>query len=274
MSAILDLFRAFRDAEQAWIQSFQTPPANTDHPTPSSSALQDCSLHYGELAFVLAGLKPCLLIQLPTPELTTAFYKGVLLPHLLDHPAYDRLSAPSDLGLSCQLITGRVRSPEMSLQGYVLLWSRRTVLAHPQADLIQRGIDRVCPQETSVTSRIKTGRENGRDGQEAEEEEEEISEEDLAVMLDIPGRLPRTHSEMLQMIEVSYWHHQTSTNQTSNNQTSSTPETEPTLLTAFAAQPDQIPEIHAHFRRYRDTVLQVLGLPIKLHIQSMADMVE
>ncbi|KAF9964487.1 hypothetical protein BGZ70_006390 [Mortierella alpina] len=261
-SAILDFFRAFREEEQAWIQSLQTP-TNTDFHTPSST-LQDCSLHYGELAFVLAGLKPCLLIQLPTPELTTAFYEGVIVPRLLTHPAYAQLSAPSDLGLSCKRITGRVRSPEMSLQGYVLLWSRRTVLSHPQADRIQRGIDRVCPQETTLHSGDQTGSENVGDNQ---EDEDEISEEDLAVMLDIPGRLPKTHAEMLQMIEVSYWHQVSSSNTTGSAQA-----TEPTLLTAFAAQPDQIPEIHAHFRRYRTTLLQVLELPIQLHIQSMADM--
>ncbi|KAF9287878.1 hypothetical protein BGZ68_001156 [Mortierella alpina] len=262
MSSILDLFLAFRDAEQAWIQSLlQTHANTTDHQT-DSSALQDCSLHYGELAFVLAGLKPCLLIQLPTPELTTAFYDGVILPRLLTHPAYERLSDPSELGLSCTLITRRVHSPEMSLQGYVLLWSRKTVLSHPQAELIQRGIDRICPPHSSATNRIGTY------GEKCEEQEEEISEEDLAVMLDIPGRLPKTHAEMLQMIEVSYWH------QASDHTTSSAPETGPTLLTAFAAQPDQIPEIHAHFRRYRDTLFQLLELPLKLHIQSMADMAE
>ncbi|CAO3573379.1 unnamed protein product [Mortierella alpina] len=261
-SAILDLFRAYREEEQAWIQSLQTH-TNNEHRT-ASSTLEDCSLHYGELAFVLAGLKPCLLIQLPTPELTTAFYEGVILPRLLTHPAYIRLSAPSDLGLSCKPITGRIRSPEMSLQGYVLLWSRRTVLAHPQADLIQRGIDRICPQDTTIPSRDKSDNEHAEDDQ---EEEDEISEEDLAVMLDIPGRLPKTHAEMLQMIEVSYWHQAGS-----SNAPGSAPVTEPTLLTAFAAQPDQIPEIHAHFRRYRTTVLQVLEMSIQLHIQSMADM--
>ncbi|KAF9962347.1 hypothetical protein BGZ72_007400 [Mortierella alpina] len=151
-----------------------------------------------------------------------------------------------------------------SFHGYVLLWSSKTVLSHPQAELIQRGIDRICPQETSASSSTKTFSGNGED----REEEEEISEEDLAVMLDIPGRLPRTHAEMMQMIEVSYWH------QTSSSNTSSTSKTEPTLLTAFAAQPDQIPEIQAHFRRYRDTLLQVLQLPLKLHTQSMADMAE
>ncbi|KAF9557165.1 hypothetical protein EC968_007791 [Mortierella alpina] len=262
MSGILDLFTTFRDAEHAWMQSLP-PHAYTDSPAPSSTP-QDCSLHYGELAFVLVGLKPCMLIQLPTPELTTAFYHGVILPYLLNHPAYDPLSAPSDLGLSCKLITGRVRSPEMSLQGYVLVWSQRTVRSHPQAELIQRGIDRICPQETGLPSSTEPVSGNGEDNQ---GNEEEISDDDLAVMLDIPGRLPKTHAEMLQMIEVSYWH------QAGTSNTASASESEPTLLTAFAAQPEQIPEIQAHFRRYRDT-LQLLELPLKLHIQSMADMAE
>ncbi|KAF9151253.1 hypothetical protein BG015_006889 [Linnemannia schmuckeri] len=87
-----------------------------------------------------------------------------------------------------------------------------------------------------------------------------ISEQDLATMLDIPGRLPASEAEIHAMVEVSYWH-----------QDESTVDSPPVLLTAFAAQPDEIPAIQIHFKQYRDSARSLFNMTLKLHIQAMAD---
>ncbi|KAG0276943.1 hypothetical protein BGZ95_006814 [Linnemannia exigua] len=188
--------------------------------------------------------------------MTQTFFRQVLAPQVMQHPAYKTLSkkngnsadtdTPSTLGLECRVITRNVQSPEMPLQGYVLMWSSTTVASHPQTASIQRSIDLLCPSSaTAATATPST-----------------ISEMDLALMLDIPGRLPTTEPEMRAMIEVSYWHQD-------NNSPSD--DSSPVLLTAFAAQPDQIPAIQTHFKRYRDATRTLFNITLKLHIQAMAD---
>ncbi|KAF8926422.1 hypothetical protein EDD21DRAFT_218317 [Dissophora ornata] len=261
--AIQDLYTSYRIAEHAWSQSISRAS--------SSPSIEESSLHYGELAFVLAGLKPCVLIQLPTPDLTLNLYRNVLtsywtqLSSFKQHQyRYQQTSQEQGQGLEleCRLITRNVRSPEMSLQGCVVIWSHTTVRSHPQAELIQRGIDLLFPSSEQDHHQ--------------EEDEKVISDHDLAVMLDIPGKLPETETEMQRMIEVSYWHQGDITlaiaSNDNNNDNNNNNNNQPTLLTAFAAQPDQIPNIQTHFRRYRDTVRNMFGIQLKLHTRSIADM--
>ncbi|KAG0325290.1 hypothetical protein BGZ99_000806 [Dissophora globulifera] len=281
-----ELYSAFCTAEKAWIRDLSTTTTTT---TTTTAALQDCSLHYGEVAFVLAGLKPCVLIQLPTEDLTRSLYHKVLASYWTQLPAYQyhRHQEPGQereqgqeqaqghehgthhpiLGLECRLITHPVRTPEMPLQGCVLLWSHTTVRSHAQAQRIQRGIDLLFHHNTATAAA-------------SDQEEVEISDTDLAILLDIPGRLPTTAAEMHRMIEVSYWHTPTLQQQQQQQLSVSHVQpplppppapSEPTLLTAFAAQPDQIPAIQVHFRRYSDTVRDMFGIQLKLHIQSIAD---
>ncbi|KAF9131119.1 hypothetical protein BGW39_002203 [Mortierella sp. 14UC] len=260
-TAAQELYTVFRDAEHAWIHNQSTSGTSNSNNNQDQAALEDSSLHYGEFAFLLAGLKPCLLLQLPTPAMTRDFFHQVLAPLVMQHPTYKTLSNntnPSEttggtttgaLGLECRLITRNVQTPEMSLKGYVLFWSSTTVDSHPQAASIQRSIDLLCPSSSAATITTTTM----------------ISDEDLALMLDIPGRLPTTEPEMRAMIEVSYWH------QDNNNSNPANPSS-PVLLTAFAAQPDQAPAIQTHFKRYRDTVRTLFNVTLKLHIQAMADL--
>ncbi|KAG0256340.1 hypothetical protein BG011_004609 [Mortierella polycephala] len=256
MDDIQELYSTFQIAERSWIRSL--PQISQQQQRQGSpTRLEDCSLHYGEFAFVLAGLKPCILIQLPTPEMTTAYYHNALVPHLIHHPAFKRQAKAPGLELSCQLITRNVHSPEMHLQGYVLLWSARTVQAHPQSKHIQNGINLLCHPNALGSSDMNESSNNGN-------KPATISEEDLALMLDIPGRLPETEMELKRMIEVSYWSQgHCSTDKEPN---------EPLLLTAFAAQPDQLSDIQAHFKRYKDAVRDLYRFQLKLHVQSMSDM--
>lgn len=71
----------------------------------------DDSFLYGEFAFLLLGLKPCVLIQFPEPFLT--MYRR----HVLDPVC-------AESGVQVTVIEKPLRSPETSLQGSILL-SRR-----------------------------------------------------------------------------------------------------------------------------------------------------
>ncbi|KAI7831136.1 hypothetical protein BC939DRAFT_220710 [Gamsiella multidivaricata] len=265
MSARLNLYTSYRDAERTWLHSFTSAAAATEDPG-DPSTIEECSLHYGELAFLLAGLKPCVLIQLPTLDLTLSLYRHVLQSQWTQLPAYKQQSLQQQhedmqeeehaLGLHCKMITQNVRSPEMPLQGCVLVWADQTVRSHPQSDLIQRGINLLCPLSHYDREDTVPGVQSV------------ISETDLAIMLDLPGRLPESETEMHQMIEVSYWHQE----EVADIANDSPSEPQPTLLTAFAAQPDQIPNVQSHFKRYRDAVREKYGMRLKLHVQSMADM--
>lgn len=137
------------------------------------------------------------------------------------------------------MITRSVRSPEMPLTGCVLVWSKDSVRSHPP---IQGTLDLLCPS-SEVSQILST--------------EILVSESDLAALLDIPGRLPGSEEEICKMIEVSYWQQDTSV-------------ASPVLLTAFAAQSEELPVIQAHFKRYKERVLNLFGITLKLHVQSMA----
>lgn len=223
-----ELFISFRDAERTWIQDQETRAA--------SPGLEECSLHYGEMAFVLAGLKPAVLIQLPSVDLTQQFYIQVLQPHLVQHHSF------ASSRLECRMITRSVRSPEMPLTGCVLVWNRESVRSHPQSFTIQGVLDLLCPS-SEVLQGVPT--------------EIVVSESDLATLLDIPGRLPGSEEEIHKMLEVSFWKQDTSASS-------------PVLLTAFAAQPEEVPTIQAHFKRYKDRMSSLFGITLKLHVQSMA----
>ncbi|KAF9436457.1 hypothetical protein BGZ76_003918 [Entomortierella beljakovae] len=241
------LYDTYRTAESEWINSQSKKTDSRDTTSQISSELQECSLHYGELAFLLSGLKPCVLIQMPTPDLTRSLYHQVLQSQWMQ---LDSFKEQHRLGLNCQLITKQVRSPEMLLMDCVLVWSTRVIQSHQQSERIQHGVDLLFSTKDSK-SQI-------------------IPEDDLAVMLDLPGRLPQSEAEVHRMIEVSYWHQGNVTTVSGQNKTPASDES-PTLLTAFAAQPDQIPNIQTHFKRYRDAVRDKFGIQLKLHIQSMAD---
>ncbi|KAI1317955.1 hypothetical protein EDD11_007477 [Mortierella claussenii] len=259
-AAVHELYTSYRNLESDWLSSFSGSLT-------TASTIQECSLHYGEMAFMLAGLKPCVLIQLPTPDLTRDLYHHVLESHWMQLNSYKQQaqsepgpgSRLAPLALRCQLITKSVCSPEMSLQGCVLVWSNTTVQSHLHASVIQKGIDQLLSPSSSA--------------------DEIISEHDLAIMLDIPGRLPASELEMRKMIEVSYWHQgdigvtMDTGHVNGNRDGGSNTLSSPMLLTAFAAQPEQIPDVQLHFNQYRDVVRDSFGIQLKLHIQAMADVI-
>ncbi|KAG0051329.1 hypothetical protein BGZ83_003859 [Gryganskiella cystojenkinii] len=287
MDTVVRLYTRFRDAELEWIQQYDQqqqrqqqqheqqvqPHLTSNNPAAvatydlSAERLESCSLHSGEFAFVLSGVKPAMLVQMPTVPLTQDFFRKVLENNLKE------AQSPGENNVvQYRLITKQISSPEMPLQGCVLIWSPEAIVRHDQTSLLQDLVDRLC-SAPSPPSSLKSSVSSTASFH--------ISEEELALLLDYPGRLPTTHVEMQQMIEVSYWHQPpppsaptatSSITSASQQLSNTTEEQEPRLLTAFAAQPNQIPRIQSHFQTYRDAVRnEPFNLHLKLHIQSLAE---
>ncbi|KAI8082746.1 uncharacterized protein BX664DRAFT_338970 [Halteromyces radiatus] len=77
-----------------------------------------------------------------------------------------------------------------------------------------------------------------------QQEQLHMSEEQLATLLDYPGRLPRSMDELPTMREVVYYDQHTRL-----------------VLTTFASQLEQQQQVMQHFTRYKDTMLP-FGLDI------------
>ncbi|KAF9578767.1 hypothetical protein BGW38_005276 [Lunasporangiospora selenospora] len=284
MLNLRELYEGFWTVEQQWFQQHQpqsslavleqqsnsiAPGTNTavvENTSAQEPMTEDCSFHYGEWAFLLAGLKPCLLIQLRTPDQTVLFFREVLAPFFRQHEV-----TLHQLQIDYSLITRPVRSPEMDLRGFILVWNKDMVSRHPQRDRLLRGIDMLCGSHSSYSLPSAPNESAARV---IADRTALISEEDLAMMLDLPGRLPETESEIFKMVEVSYWHERPQDLETTQasvgNELGTGVQDHLTLLTAFAAQPDEIPNIRQHFTTYRDRVQELFGIRLRISVQSMA----
>ncbi|KAI7851674.1 hypothetical protein BDC45DRAFT_515552 [Circinella umbellata] len=128
---------------------------------------------FGEIGFLIAGLKPCVLIDLPHP--VAVLYKQ----HVLDRVSIDHLTLR---GIEIAEIETNVSSPEISLQGCFIVYHRS------QQETIQ-----------PLLLMSQNGKENNSSNQQV------ISESTLAKILDYPGSLPRNQHEIMNMLEVVYY---------------------------------------------------------------------
>ncbi|KAI9263191.1 hypothetical protein BDA99DRAFT_509554 [Phascolomyces articulosus] len=143
-------------------------------------AMQD--LHdaylFGEMGFLIAGLKPCVLIDLP--HAVARLYKQ----HVLDQVFKDDLLPR---GIEMVEIKGNVSSPEISLQGCFIVYHK------DQKDIVQ---PLLSPVDSSISSNKNS-------------DQQVISEPTLAKILDYPGSLPSNPHEVLCMMEVVYYTRET-----------------------------------------------------------------
>ncbi|KAI8340538.1 hypothetical protein BC941DRAFT_417515 [Chlamydoabsidia padenii] len=195
------------------VQSYRQYETNFMTTLTPSTALDD-SLLYGEMAFCLAGLKSAVLIDLPV-GLISAYTKAVIEPWMRQ---YDK-----ELMGDWILIQRRLYSPE--IQGNMVF-----LFVHlPQLTTSMRTSLMLSPQATSLSDQCDIG-----------------SEDELAMLLDYPGRLPRSMLELDTMREVAYYN-----------------QLDKTILTTFACQLEQQDNVHSHFKLYQDTML-LIGLPLGL----------
>ncbi|KAL0079819.1 hypothetical protein J3Q64DRAFT_1761404 [Phycomyces blakesleeanus] len=128
-----------------------------------SQTLEDCLL-YGEIGFVVAGLKPCVLVQFSCPERMNGLYRQKVIDPLAD-----------ELGLRTRVL-GCLESEEMNLTGGLIV---DLVECHENKDK-----NRIVDELWSCGSTI--------------------GEDRLARILDYPGSLPRSEQDILTMLEVAY----------------------------------------------------------------------
>ncbi|KAF9978543.1 hypothetical protein BGZ73_001962 [Actinomortierella ambigua] len=190
------------------------------------------------------------LVQMPTRDLAKSYHTHILRPHLIHYPPL------KDYHLHSHEITTDLQSPEMSLRGSIIVWRDET------ADRIRPFLDLAMPCQPPVEPSLSTSKSSTASGNSSTVPPpclppslgpSTISEETLASLLDYPGRLPQSYLEFPTMLEVSYWD-----------------DDGPTLLTAFAAQKDQLELVRLHFAFYRNAMLQHLDIRLKLQVLDMA----
>ncbi|KAG0228794.1 hypothetical protein BGW42_001991 [Actinomortierella wolfii] len=266
MTALKDALQRFKEHEQAWLSSHSSilPDSasggnGVHHDGHDHHSLDETSCHYGELAFLLLGLKPMVLVQMPTRQLAQNYHAQVLRPHLIHYPPL------ASYHLHSLEITTDLQSPEMSLKGSIIVWRDETAdRIRPLLDLTPSFPQLVtksscptclssCKNSASTITACATCSPSSVIASADSSTTRTISEETLAALLDYPGRLPQSPREYPTMVEVSYWDN-----------------VGPTLLTAYAAQKDQLELIRLHFACYRDAMLKHLGIHLKLQVVDMA----
>jgi len=125
---------------------------------------QDSHLH-GEFAFLISGLKPCLLVCFADPELNRLFTQAVLEKVLQNQSRFQ-----------IETINRSVVSEEMDLRGCVMVLDQESTLA-PMA----------------MNTIIEDGASSS------------VSEDTLAQLLGYPGSLPSCPEELDSMLEVAYF---------------------------------------------------------------------
>ncbi|ORZ04472.1 hypothetical protein BCR42DRAFT_429143, partial [Absidia repens] len=201
MTTLQQLVQSYRHYES---QYFRTHP-------------QHDSYLYGEVAFCLMGLKPTVLVDFPG-DVLAQYMTAVIDPWLQAH--HD-----DNQGVLLRVVHRQLRSPELdSAQAVVFLVNTTCASKAMHGDdedwrrllrLLLVREDRPSPPPLMVIE----------------------DEDDLARLLDYPGRLPRSADELDTMHEVAYYDQPTQT-----------------VLTTFAAQLDQHAHVQHHFRAYRDAV--------------------
>ena len=130
---------------------------------------------FGEIGFLIAGLKPCVLIDLPHD--IAVLYKE----HVLDQVSQEHLTPR---GIEIVEIKANVSSPEISLQGCFIVYRKS------QKDVVQP---------------LLLLSQDGNDNDDHNNNQHVISESTLANILDYPGSLPSNQHEIMCMLEVVYY---------------------------------------------------------------------
>ncbi|KAJ1969725.1 hypothetical protein H4R35_006060 [Dimargaris xerosporica] len=268
LTTVTETVQAYKDREVNWFRGLAPMqrtvlvaesgenPADLDT-TVVAYRLHDLP-HYGEVAFLLLGLKPCVLYSFgPStaaqhderhPNLTesapaTATKASLLADYIAQvvEPSLRAWILPSEAAgthspspcLAFAPICHSLRSPEMTLVGSFVCYSVR----HPLAASIDNYL--LNPAQTMVSEAL------------------------LQQILDYPGTLPTSPTEHPRAREVCYGVFEPHL---------LTPETAPVDLTAlpkfralfsYCALAEQIPEVRHHFARYCAAGRQV-GLDLRL----------
>ncbi|KAJ1731661.1 hypothetical protein LPJ61_002426 [Coemansia biformis] len=206
-------------------------------------------LHYGEIAFVLLRLKPCVLVDFAGDrDQLRDYIAGVVAPSLRDLNAVGALGAgardcadttgacyPRRFRLVCARIDGELASPEVaSWTGAYVVYDE----TWPESDAWARD-NLLNPAKTTV------------------------SEAELARGLDYPGSIPQTPEDMRAVVPVSYLGRIKSE---SGEWMSDRWE----CLTSYAVLQHELPQTALHRMRYQ--AIRMFGIEIQVNMDtSMID---
>jgi len=228
MTRILNIFNMYQDYiqfERTWFQCLSVVARNilTDRGRVPDSELA----LYGEIGFLLLGLKPCVLIEhIPRDH-------GIFKSYLDEvcEPWFDKWFRSNNMTTTLQacgihivgqVITHDLQSTEISLQGCYLVTNTK----HEKYNVVTKWL-----LDPAIT---------------------QVKEEILAQVLDYPGSLPHRPQQISTMVRVGYIDTKTGY-----------------WLTTYAGQSSQLPDIHTHFRLYRQAVHQYLGTELKLDVETL-----
>ncbi|KAJ9087878.1 hypothetical protein DSO57_1028794 [Entomophthora muscae] len=250
---ITKVYQDYRRLERIW---FETLPLSQLNLLTDRGRVPIGELHlYGEVGFLLLGLKPCVLVEHIPRELGTldSYIHGVCKPWLScwfsatsssqarlisDSSSSESLDKELNLELQTsnlksvslgtihvcgQVISRELQSPEISLQGCWVFYNTAHQL-FPKIDSIL--LNQRCL---------------------------EITEDTLALLLDYPGSLPRSQTEISTMLRVGYV-------ETSSEY----------WLTTYAGQSRQLSAIQDHFHTYRQQFLSHYDSELQLFIEDLS----
>lgn len=115
------LHTRFKQLERRWHSSLT--PTDLALLTADHTLSQPDLLHHGEFAFLILGIKPCMLVSFPSAALNARFRNEVCLPAL-----------EGAEGFLCIVIEHDLRSPEMEFRGAVVVMNER----HERHGVVQK----------------------------------------------------------------------------------------------------------------------------------------
>uniref|UniRef100_K3WWU4 MYND-type domain-containing protein n=1 Tax=Globisporangium ultimum (strain ATCC 200006 / CBS 805.95 / DAOM BR144) TaxID=431595 RepID=K3WWU4_GLOUD len=230
MCASLQVAGAFRALEQKW---WRTRPLREMHAFVTQSGLQPESMRFfGEVLFLLSGLKPMVMLSnLPAPW-RSSFITDVIAPSgVLSHA--DQAQCTPAL----YVISGRVETPaEYDMSGDLMLvnTNREELLALAVANLRLRPLHDALSSASAEVSLYGGGHAHDKPAH-------VVREEDVARLLDYPVALSECKGDS--MVEVGYFLDE-------GDCSGSSVKPQDRLLTSYCASEKHAPRVRAHFERY------------------------
>jgi hypothetical protein len=227
----LTLYEHFKSLEQSFFSNLSS--AQIKSLTCNGSLQVQDSRLYGEFAFLISGLKPCLLVCFPDPELNALFTSAVLEEVLQRQSRFQILTVRRSLV-----------SDEMDLRGCVVILDQENALASMASNMIE---DQKCSSVSESTLALLLDYPGSLPS----------CAEELDTMLEVAyldtARYVTRNIISLVTTMLNSVRHRSRDN--------------PTVVTTFAAQQKENKNVNRHFERYRDRVKE-LGIDLRMSIRQ------
>ncbi|TPX67066.1 hypothetical protein SpCBS45565_g04048 [Spizellomyces sp. 'palustris'] len=226
-SHLSETITAFRNLEANFFSSLS--PQDLRALTLNSCYAPTDLCHYGEFAFLVLNLRPCVLIYVPSLEIASTeprvhdlllqYIQGVWIPSIRSLADTFKLKKLS-----------KVSSPHALLDGAWIC----TNMKHADAQYVQRTF---FAEDLSGRPRV-------------------VSEADMARVLDYPSVLPEVDpQEHDQFIQIAYLE--------DDGKTATGPSQKTPIMTCFISRSDDLSKVKEHFAKY-NAATQTVGITLRL----------